>query len=963
MKEWHKLSLQEVIETLETDPEKGLDLGEASKRLARYGPNELIERGARSAWRILFEQFSETMVIVLLIAALISGLLGEAKDAIAIMAIVILNALLGFRQEYQAERAMAALKKLAVPLVRVRRAGHIHEISARDLVPGDVILLEAGNIVPADCRLIESVNLRVQEAALTGESEPVSKDAAFQPPVSGDEDEHHIIPVADRLNMVFMGTVATYGRGAAVVTQTGMDTQLGAIAEMLQTTVQERTPLQKRLAQLGKGLALAALVLVSVVFVLGVLRGEDIKVMFLTSISMAVAVVPEGMPAVVTIALALGARRMLQRQALIRKLPAVETLGSVTVICSDKTGTLTENRMTVKILDVANRARIELVEEEVHQSKDDVAVMRKGAQIYPQNLKDDPSWASLLIGGMLCNDAVLESGENGNGFRLIGDPTEGALVVAAQHLDFDKGTLEQVLPRVAEVPFDSERKRMTTVHRYLAYKNMIPKQYRIILDWKKWAETEKSEYIAFTKGAVDSLLQVSNRVLVDGKTEPLTPAWAKRIQKANEELAKDGMRVLGVAYRFVENLPESRPTIPQNNGNGEINALESDLEKELVFVGLIGMIDSARPEVRSAVQTCKDAGIRPVMITGDHPLTARYIASELGIIKEGRLATRREIKSVSFDEDLVLSGRELDLMDDATLEQVVEKVSVYARVSPEHKLRIVRALQKNGQIVAMTGDGVNDAPALKKADIGVAMGITGTDVSKEAADMVLLDDNFATIVAAVKEGRTIYENIRKFIQYTLTSNMGEIWAMLLAPFFGMPLPLLPIQILWINLVTDGLPGLALSVEKGERDVMKRPPIPPRENIFARGLGINILLLGFLMGLLAFGIGAWYWRMDSPLWQTMVFTTITLSEMGYVLGIRSNRDSLFQIGLFSNRAMVAAVALTVTLQLAVVYVPFLQGIFKTSALPLRELLICFSASIALFLFVELIKWLRRLRERK
>lgn len=958
MKEWYALSLNEVIRTLDTDIEKGLQPDEVAKRLEKYGANELIERGLKSPWRILLEQFTEVMVIVLIIAAAISGLLGEFKDTMAILAIVVLNALLGFRQEYQAERAMAALRKLAVPLVRVRRAGHVHEVSARELVPGDIVLLEAGNLVPADCRLIESVNLRVQEAALTGESEPVAKDAGFRAPNEGEAGGKHLLTVADRLNMVYMGTVVVYGRGTAVVTQTGMATELGAIAEMLQTTGQERTPLQKRLAQLGKGLALAALVLVGVIFGLGVLRGEDIENVFLTSISMAVAVVPEGMPAVVTIALALGSKRMLQRHALIRKLPAVETLGSVTVICSDKTGTLTENRMALKVLDVADRTRFELIEEEISQAKDEVAVIRSEVKGLPPEIYNDLSLALLLVGGALCNDAVLESDEKGDGARIIGDPTEGALVIAAERVGFEKKALEKAFPRVAEVPFDAERKRMTTVHRIPAKRSEVPREFRKIYNVLGEVESNKSRYLVLTKGAVDSLLQVCERVWVDGNTEPLSKHWIGRIQKANEAMAKDGMRVLGLAYRYAQDVPNAQGDLPQDSGSETGKAAEMEIEKNLIFVGMMGMIDPARPEVRSAVQTCREAGIRPVMITGDHPLTAMYIANELGLINGGRVASSREIRSGKFSEDQVLTGVNLNSMDDAALEQAVEKISVYARVSPEHKLRIVQALQKRGQIVAMTGDGVNDAPALKKADIGVAMGITGTDVSKEAADMVLLDDNFATIVAAIKEGRIIYDNIRKFIQYTLTSNMGEIWVMLLAPFFGMPLPLLPIQILWINLVTDGLPGLALSVEQGERDIMRRKPIPLAENIFARGLGINILLVGLLMGLLSFGVGAWYWNQNNPLWQTMVFTTLTLSEMGYVLAIRSNRDSVFRIGFFSNRSLISVVAFTILLQIAVVYVPFLQSIFKTQTLSLAELLLCFSASAVLFLVVEMLKWILR-----
>jgi Ca2+-transporting ATPase len=915
--EFYKLDKSDVLSELNTSFEQGLTNAEAARRLAEYGPNELVESGVKSPWRILLEQLTSTIVVILIISAIISAILGEFKDAIAVLAIVAVNAVIGFRQEYQAEQAMAALKKMAVPTVKVRREGRVHEYPARELVPGDIILLEAGDLIPADCRLVESINLRIEEAALTGESVPVEKDADFV--ASSD------LPLGDRRNMVYMGTVVTYGRGVAVVVKTGMQTELGNIATLIQTTGQEPTPLQRRLDQLAKGLAVAALGLVFIVFILGLLRGEDLRLMILTSISMAVAAVPEGLPAVVTIALALGAQRMLKRRALIRKLPAVEGLGSVTVICSDKTGTLTENRMTVTVLDVAGH-QVDLVEEFRRPGRRGLGVpCEKPDPLVLDTLRKNPALITLLVGGALSNDALLECEEDE--YEIVGDPTEGALLIAAAQAGLVKDKLEGSFPRVAEVPFDSDRKRMTTVHKINQWK---VDGYGEIPDIRTFnlPTSDGINSIAFTKGAVDGLLEVCNHVLADSKVVTLDQSWRERILAANNRLAQSGMRVLGVAFRPLGNLPEK--------------ATEENTERELIFVGMVGMIDPARPEVKEAVQTCRTAGIRPVMITGDHPLTARYIASELGILTEGRILTGQDLARLSMEE----------------LENVVSEVSVYARVSPEHKVKIVDALQNRGEIVAMTGDGVNDAPALTEADIGVAMGITGTDVAKEAADMVLLDDNFATIVAAIEEGRRIYDNIRKFIRYTLTSNAGEIWVMLMAPFAGMPFPLLPLQILWVNLVTDGLPGLALSVEPPERNIMRRPPYPPNENIFGRGMARDVLWVGLLMGLVSLGMGYWFWSIGHPYWQTMVFTTLTLSQMGNALAIRSQSDSLFQIGLLSNRAMLGAVLLTFVLQLLVIYVPFLQSIFRTGPLSFQDLALCLVLSTVVFWGVELGKWFSR-----
>jgi Ca2+-transporting ATPase len=897
----------QIQAVLEVNAQKGLSSEEVRVRKARYGANELIDRGIKNPWKILLEQLTGMMIIILIIAAIISLLLGETKDAIAILVIVVLNAILGFSQEYRAEKAMAALKKLSVPKVRVRRDEKIIEVSAQELVPGDVVLIEAGNAIPADGSLMSSSNLRIQESVLTGESEAVEKSPKI---IKGKQSS-----LGDQHNRLFMGTVATYGRGEFLVTEIGMNTELGKIAEMLQSVGQESTPLQRRLDQLGKGLAIAALGIVAIVFVIGLVRGEELRLMFMTAISMAVAAIPEGLPAVVTIALALGAQRMLRRHSLIRKLPAVETLGSVDVICSDKTGTLTQNQMTVTVLDVAG-SRLDFMETMNSFSPS----LLKTEQ--PVLSLENSAIAMMLLGGSLCNDAILEEKEGGE-FSAIGDPTEGALVVAAAQAGLWKNVLDKDLPRVGELPFDSERKRMTTVHHFSA--DNLPSAIQQI--YAKHPTGRMFEYVAFTKGAVDGLLEISNQIWVNGVVEPMTAAWKERVMQANNDLAQNGMRVLGLAFRehkWDASLEEQTPE-----------------EDALIFIGMVAMIDPARPEAKAAVQVACQAGIRSIMITGDHPLTALYIARELGITQEGD----------------VMTGQELAEIDMATLREKVGHISVFARVSPEHKLKIVQALQDKNHIVAMTGDGVNDAPALKKADIGVAMGITGTDVSKEAADMVLLDDNFATIIAAVEEGRKIYDNIRKFIKYTLTSNAGEIWVMLIGPFVGLGLPLLPLQILWINLVTDGLPGLALTVEPVERNTMRRKPYHPNENIFGRGLGRDILWIGLLMGLASLAVGIWGIRYGtSGEWQTMVFTTLTLAQMGNAFATRSEKDSIFKQGFLSNKSMLGAVALTFVLQMAVVYLPFLQEIFKTEALHFTELMISLLASLFVFLGIELGKFL-------
>lgn len=903
---WHTTAVADLAQKLATNLQTGLSEAEAAARRAQYGPNELEERGGVSPLRLLLSQFSNTMVLILMAAVVVSGFLGKVTETAAIAAIVILFALLGFFQEYRAEQAMAALKRLAVPLVRVRRSGELKELSAKELVPGDVVLLEAGNAIPADMRLVESVNLRIQEAALTGESEPVEKHADPLPRAD--------VPLGDRRNMAYMGTVATYGRGTAVVTGTGMATELGKIATLLQGVESGQTLLQQRLDQVGKQLAVGGVIVAALVLLIGLLRGEGLEEMFLTAVSVAVAVVPEGLPAVVTVTLALGAQRMLRRRALIRKLPAVETLGSVTTICSDKTGTLTENRMTVTIIDVAGHF-LELQGTARHP-----ASALRLAENGPNFLATQPPEIGLaLAAGALCNDASLRPDPQTGRYLALGDPTEGALLVAAAQVNLRKSELEQVTPRVGELPFDADRKRMTTVHRLPDDLATLPAALRAL-------RAAPAPYVAFCKGAVDGLLPLCREIWLNGTAVPLNAQWRQRIDAANEQMAQNGMRVLGLALRW--------------------QAEAAPVEEELIFIGLTGMIDPPRPEVKTAVATCKAAGIRPIMITGDHPLTARFIAHDLGITDNLRVKT----------------GQDLSGMSPAELAQAVQEVSVYARVTPEHKLRIVEALQAQGQVVAMTGDGVNDSPALRKADIGIAMGITGTDVSKEASEMVLLDDNFATIVAAVEEGRSIYDNIRRFVKFSIAGNVGKVLVMLLAPFVGINVALLPLQLLWLNLLTDGLLGLGLGVEPAETGTMKRPPRAPQESLFSGGLGRHVVWVGLAIGLLALGVGLLYHDAANPAdarWQTMIFTALAFMQMGQALASRSTRESIVTLGLRSNPVLLGLVGVTAVLQLTVIYTPFLDQFFQVTPLSARELLLCVGLGGLTLLLIELEKaWLRR-----
>jgi Ca2+-transporting ATPase len=882
----YQLSVEEALAGLESS-RGGLTSQKARQLLDQYGPNELVEKKKRTVFMMFLDQFKDFMIIVLLAAAVISGIIGEAADTIAIIVIVVLNAALGFSQEYRAEKAMAALRKMAASSAVVMRDGAAATISASELVPGDIVLLEAGNVVPADVRVVESAQLRAEEAALTGESVPVEKHA--------DALTEESPSLGDRKNMLFKGTFVTYGRGAGLVTDTGMETELGRIAAMLQDEGEMKTPLQKRLEVFGKNLAYAVLAICAIVFVVGIVRGEQAVLMLLTAISLAVAAIPEALPAVITISLALGAKKLVRQNALIRKLPAVETLGSVTYICSDKTGTLTQNRMTVEEA---------WVDGSLVRSSEFGVRIEKLEEGTPHSALRNPH-SMFLTALALSNDARVEAGG-----KVRGDPTEIALYAIAKANAFDKQEMEPELPRVSELAFDSERKLMTTFHRM-----------------DKGGDKDAPRFISFTKGAIDVLLDRSTAVLTSEGAKPLD---AEGIVRINDRMAADGLRVLGIAMKQWDALPES----PSHDS----------AESGLTLLGLVGMMDPPREEARNAVLLCRTAGIKPVMITGDHPITAQAVARRLGILDDGVKA--------------VMTGRELDKLPLEEFEERVEHVRVYARVAPEQKLKIVRALQDRGQFVAMTGDGVNDAPALKRADIGVAMGITGTDVSKEAADMILLDDNFSTIVKAVKEGRRIFDNIRKFIKYTMTSNSGEIWTIFLAPFLGLPIPLLPIHILWINLVTDGLPGLALAAEPAEKGVMQRPPRHPKESIFSDGLALHIVWVGLLMGAASLVTQAWAIKTGHSHWQTMVFTVLCLSQMGHVLAIRADRESIFTQGFFTNKPLVGAFLLTFVLQMATIYVPVLNVIFKTEPLSPGELIVTLAMSSIVFVAVELEKLVKR-----
>ena len=972
MAEAHLQDVSSTLAALGVDQKLGLAPPEVEARQAEFGKNALPADGGVNWARLILGQFTDVMVIILIFAAFISALLGEATDVIVILAIVALNAMLGIYQEYQAEQALAALSRLQVPQTRVRRAGQIHEISAEELVPGDIVLIGEGDRIPADGRLIQCVNLQVEEAALTGESVPVEKH-------SDALDAGELIALGDRFNMAYMGTTVNYGRGEMAVIHTGLRTEIGNIATMLMQVEAGTTPLQRRLNYLGRILATAALIVVGIVFIVGFwAQGIPAEQMFLIAISLAVAAVPEGLPALVTIGLSLGANRMVKRNALIRRLPAVETLGSVTVICSDKTGTLTRNEMTATTL--------------VLPSHDDIQLLGTGylpegellSRGEPLDIASDDAARRMLQAMALSTNVYLDATDGGVQVKVVGDSTEAALLVAARKAGYTRESLEAELPRLAELPFSSERKAMTTAHQVLgeAARRLFP----------------QADYVAITKGAPDRLIDWSDSERGPETVSSLNEIRRQEWQRRVDAMANDGLRVLGIAWRPLANLPAS---------------ITPEIERGLELIGLIGILDPARPEAKVAVQRAREAGIRTIMITGDHVLTAEAIARDLGIIHGAEAA---------------LTGGELDKLSDEEVERAARQTSCFARVSPAHKLRLVQVLQAQNNIVAMTGDGVNDAPALKQADIGVAMGITGADVSKGASAMILTDDNFRSIVAAIEEGRAIYDNIKKFIKYMLSSNVGEILVMFVALLINLPIPLLAIQILWINLVTDGLPAIALGFEPAEKGVMRRRPRPTNESIFAGGAGIHIVLVGALIAILTlisyvWGYGtigldsaqpslglelldraavvrlagdeaapaAWdEWSADERVAflgvadaaagegfleghgggkdpgrhlldqakrvpRTIAFTVLAFTQMFQVMAIRAGDHTTFwQAGFKGNRLLFWAVLSTFLLQLIVVYTPFFQTLFDTAALDATHLAASVIAGIAALLFVEVEK---------
>lgn len=862
--DWHTLDTEHALSQLDSSVD-GLTNGDAKQRLRLSGPNALPEKRRRSLWVLMLGQFTDFMIIVLLAAALISGLVGEPQDTVVILVIIFLNAIIGGVQAFRADNAIAALREIAAPQAQIIRDGKTVTLPAKELVPGDVVLLEAGNVVPADLRLLEVEEMLADESALSGESHGVEK-------CSGQINKP-LVSIGDRLNMAFMSSLITKGRGKGVVVATGLDTEIGRIASLLSSGESVKTPLQLRLRKFGRYLALVILSICAIVFSAGLLQGQPAMLMFMTAVSLAVAAIPEALPAVVSVSLAFGAGKLIRHQALIRNLPAVETLGSVTYICVDKTGTLTQNRMSAELFAVAGERYSAL-----------------------QEIASLPLQSALGQALALNNDVAEIDG------IPSGEPTELALFEAATAGGFQKKALDLSYPRVAVVPFDSQRKQMTTLHK------------------------TREGHVAYIKGAPEAVLVQCQFEFREGIK---TPVDRSAIQEEALQLASSGYRVLAVAMRDFTGAAEAPD--------------KAIIEKDLTLLALVALIDPVRPEAPQAIADCFTAGITPVMITGDHPGTAQAIAERLGI---------------DIDDSSTLSGDELAQLDDKAFARVVDSIRVYARVTPEQKLRIVKALQQRGEFVAMTGDGVNDAPALKRANIGVAMGRKGTDVAREASDMVLLDDNFATIVQAVRAGRRIFDNIRKFIKYTMSSNAGEVWTLFLAPLLGFPIPLLPIHILWINLVTDGLPGLALTAEQAEPGIMQRPPRKPQESIFADGMWQHILWVGLLIAGLSIIAMAWALSRNAPYWQTMVFTVLTVSQLFHVVAIRSERRSLFHSGFFSNLPLLGALVLTLLLQLAVIYTPALNDLFHTQPLPLFDLVVCLLLSSVVLVAVEIEKWFFR-----
>ncbi len=888
---WYRMTASEVAERLSTDPERGLTDKEARARLGVYGPNRLVETKKESRLKKFLKQFTEFIILVLIAAALVAGLLGEWIDALAIMAIVIINGIIGFVQEEKAERVLEELKKLSAPTAKVVRGGELRTIAAEELVPGDLVVLDSGDSIPADCRIVDARFLRIDEAALTGESHPVDKSP---------RELENTVPLAERTNMAYTGTVVVYGKGRAIVTETGMSTEMGKIARMLEEVEREPTPLQKKLAEFGKFLVYAAGAVCALIFFLGIIRGEDILLMFLTAVSLAVAAIPEGLPAVVTIVLALGVQRMVRRHALIRKLPSVETLGAATVVASDKTGTLTQNQMTVKKVFLSTGKMLD-VTGSGYEPKG--GFFHEKHKIVPEE-DEVLKWALTI--SALCNTAELKKTEDG--WKVIGDPTEGALLTLARKGGLTRKLLERDFTFVGEIPFDAQRKMMSVVYR-----------------------GGDGLYYAFIKGAPERILALSKEFMGPGGPRPMTERDRDSVLGVNDSLSRAALRVLGLALRI------SKEPFDLKSAH--------NVERDLVFVGLAGMMDPPREEVFGAVQKAKAAGILPVMITGDNKLTAEAVAKEIGTFSSG---------------DVALTGMELDQMSDEEFERLLPKVKVYARVNPEHKLKVVRAWKKRGDIIAMTGDGVNDAPALKEADIGIAMGITGTDVTKEAADMVLTDDNFASIISAVEEGRGIFNNIRRVVHFLLSCNIGEIMVLFVASLVGMPLPLLPVQILWMNLVTDGLPALGLAMEPVEPGVMDRMPRPKTEGIVTRSL-LNVMVLqGFFMALVTLVVYAVeLYILGSTLERarTMAFMVLVFCQMFHVFNCRSERESIFRIGPFTNRMLNVAVLTILVGQIVLVQIEPLHPIFKVTFLSPADWLIIFAASIQPLVMMEVVKWIR------
>ncbi|MDD3839374.1 MAG: calcium-transporting P-type ATPase, PMR1-type [Clostridia bacterium] len=867
-KYWYRYTAEQALETLKSDKERGLGDKRARQRLEEHGYNQIKSEKKTTILNMFLSQFKNFMVIILLIAAVISGFLGELNDTIIIITIVVLNAVLGVLQENKAEKALEALKNMSIPSAKVIRDGNTIQVKSTHIVPGDIVILEAGDFIPADGRIVECSNLMVEESSLTGESVPVQK----HQDVIQDRD----IPLGDMANMVFSTGLVTNGRAKIVVTGTGMDTEIGKIAQMIEQEDNLKTPLQIKLEELGKWLGLVAIAVCAIIFLVGFFQGRDMLEMFMLAVSLAVAAIPEGLPAIVTIVLSLGVQRMIKKNAIIRKLPAVETLGTASVICSDKTGTLTQNKMTVT-----------------------------AAYIYDTPMEDineiriqDKLQKLLLDIGLLCNDASIQA-------EPVGDPTEIALLDLAYKKGLVKQEQEKIKRRVQEIPFDSDRKLMSTIHSY------------------------QDKYYVFTKGALDVLLDRCSRVLTDDGILTIDQQTKNRIMEQNNKMSQKALRVLAMGYKEIDVIPDD--INPENT------------ENDLVFVGMMGMIDPPREEVKLAVEKCRLAGIKPVMITGDYKNTAVAIAEQLGIFKTG---------------DIAVDGVELEKMTDEQLSENIHKHSVFARVSPHHKVRIVKAWQSKGRVVAMTGDGVNDAPALKSADIGCAMGITGTDVSKQASDMILTDDNFATIVDAVEEGRGIFDNIKKSIHFLLSCNIGEIITLFIALLFNMPAPLLPIHILWINLITDSLPALSLGVDPIYQDIMKRKPRDPKESIFSQGLGVMILVEGIIIGsvtLLAFNRGLKY---NIDIARTMAFTTLSLSQLIHSLDVRSIDKSVFKIGVFSNKYLIASIFISTLLVLAVIAIPFLRGVFELAYLSKNQIMIVVIYSIIPLIMMEIVKLFKK-----